>query len=308
VNTEPRLQPFHEDAVALGIELAQKIGTVWEQWTEDKPFVQAIIREAELKADAWAWGLFPMQGWWFANARKIKVYVLAPLGILLPLTIIAVLTVIEPILDGFDGYVAVFIALFVLAVWFPQKALESAQSYPENSYSRLRATLIQITYNSAYNEIQKVRYKSESSDQKSRIESVDGKWTPIGPRPAPLQFDVSPQEAECYVEAWLRFLGVVDSEVTQYSQDGGVDIESSDYVVQVKHLSRPVSVQPIRELFGVAASKGKGAVFFSRSGYTKDALRFAEDNRIIAFEYKTNIGHLVAHSSEAYEALENGLA
>ncbi len=304
MTTEPRLQPFYEDAVALGIELAQKIGTVWEQWTDDRPFVQAIIREAELKADEWAWSLFPMQGWWFANARNIKIYVLAPLGILFPLTIFAVLNVNEL---TFDGNIAVFLALFILAVWFPKKALESAQSYPENSFSRLRATLIQATYNSAYNEIQRVRYKSESDNQYARIESVDGKWTPYGPRPAPLQFDVSPQEAEHYVAAWLGFLGVVDSEVTQYSQDGGVDIESSDYVVQVKHLAKAVSVQPIRELFGVAASKGKRAVFFSRSGYTKDALRFAEDNRIIAFEYKTNIGHLIAHSSEAYKALENGL-
>ena len=304
MKTEPRLQSFHEDAVALGIELAQKIGTVWEQWTEDKPFVQAIVREAELKADSWAWTLFPLQGWWFTNSRNIKFYLLAPLGILFPLSVFAVLVSNDII---FDGFIVVYLALLFLAGWFPKKALESAQKNPDNSYSRLRTTLIQTTYNSAYNEIQRVRYQSESSSQKTRIESVNGKWAPFGPRPAPLQFDVSPQEAEHYVEAWLRFLGVVDSEVTQYSQDGGIDIESSDFVVQVKHLSRAVSVQPIRELLGVASSKGKRAIFFSREGYTRDALRFAEDNQIIAFEYKTNTGHLVPHSSEAYEALENGL-
>lgn len=83
------------------------------------------------------------------------------------------------------------------------------------------------------------------------------------------------QSAEQLCARWLERRGEPLVRLTGAGADGGVDIESSRVVAQVKNFANPVGVQPVREIYGVAAAKGKTALFFSSGGFTKSAKDFA---------------------------------
>lgn len=93
------------------------------------------------------------------------------------------------------------------------------------------------------------------------------------PRPEKL-YHLDPQIFEEYCASWARWLGYEDAETTRYTQDGGIDITSSEMVAQVKFQALPVAVGPIRELNGVREPQSD-AVFFSLNGYTAGAINEA---------------------------------
>lgn len=93
----------------------------------------------------------------------------------------------------------------------------------------------------------------------------------------------SPRDYEIFCAGWVEHLGGQNVRVTQQSSDGGIDIISDNEVAQVKLHGTPVSVQPIRELFGVAQSLSKTPLFFTSTGYTQAAITFAEANDIFLF-------------------------
>jgi hypothetical protein len=115
--------------------------------------------------------------------------------------------------------------------------------------------------------------------------SVGNRWQPLGPRPLIPPAGLTPKEAETYVSQMLNFYGLAGTKVTRYSRDGGIDVESDKGVFQVKHQTAPVGVGVIREILGVAASKGKRAGVFAKTGFTKEATEFAERNGIVLFSY-----------------------
>lgn len=115
--------------------------------------------------------------------------------------------------------------------------------------------------------------------------SVGNLWQPLGPRPIIPPTGLTPKEAEIYVSQMLNFYGLAGVKVTRYSRDGGVDVESDKGVFQVKHQVAPVGVGVVREIFGVAASTGKRAGVFAKTGFTKEAIEFAERNGIVLFSY-----------------------
>lgn len=93
----------------------------------------------------------------------------------------------------------------------------------------------------------------------------------------------SPRDYEIFCAGWVEYLGGQNVRVTQQSSDGGIDIISENEVAQVKLHGSPVSVQPIRELFGVSQSLSKTPLFFTSTGYTQAAITFAEANDIFLF-------------------------
>ncbi len=93
----------------------------------------------------------------------------------------------------------------------------------------------------------------------------------------------SPRDYEIFCAGWVEYLGGENVRVTQQSADGGIDIVSDNEVAQVKLHGSPVSVQPIRELFGVSQSVSKTPLFFTSTGYTQAAITFAEANDVFLF-------------------------
>ncbi|MGP9729065.1 restriction endonuclease [Glutamicibacter sp. AOP3-A1-12] len=123
----------------------------------------------------------------------------------------------------------------------------------------------------------------------------------------PAVVNCTPIQAEFWARDWLRFLGAEDAQVTQATQDGGIDVTSKLYVAQVKHYVNPVGPAPVREISGVAGALLKQPIFFARSGYTRTAKDFGRSADVILFSYDTDLGKLSAESPLAQEVLKNGL-
>ena len=124
------------------------------------------------------------------------------------------------------------------------------------------------------------------------------------PAPAPQVFGVSHEGAEHLTAMWMRHLGVLDAEVTRYSGDGGVDVASAEYVVQVKNLTGSVPVQDIRALYGVAAADGKRALLFTSGSITAEGLAFAERVHMPLIRYDAIAGTVTGVNAVGERAVE----
>ena len=82
---------------------------------------------------------------------------------------------------------------------------------------------------------------------------------------------------EVYCAEWMRSVGWIDAATTRYSRDGGIDVESGNYIVQCKHYNERGSVgaPEVQAIFGVAQSKRKHAAVITSGRFTRDATDFA---------------------------------
>lgn len=147
-------------------------------------------------------------------------------------------------------------------------------------------------------------YESTSSDPDELRASVRDRWQPQGPRPLAPSHAMSPRDAELYVAAYMRFYGATGVAETRYSRDGGVDVDANNFVAQVKHQEANVGVKALREFYGVAMSNQKTPLFFTKHGYTKDALEFAHSNAMALFIY---LPHLEGVNEESKKYIERGM-
>lgn len=118
---------------------------------------------------------------------------------------------------------------------------------------------------------------------------------------------LTPEGAEHYVAQWMRAMGALDAEVTQFSNDGGIDVVSHAHVAQVKHYKGTVGVASIRELGGASAADGRAPLFFTSGRYTDSAIHFADVANIALFRYDELIGTLVPVNDVADSYLKFGL-
>src|SRR5581483_3695152 len=84
---------------------------------------------------------------------------------------------------------------------------------------------------------------------------------------------------------WMKWLGFTYVYLTPNGADGGIDIESTQAVAQVKAEVKPTGAPAIRELAGVAAAERKAGLFFALGGYTPQAERFAEQAQVALFVF-----------------------
>lgn len=132
-------------------------------------------------------------------------------------------------------------------------------------------------------------------------------WLENRVRPQPQPYGVSDEGAEHLTAQWLQYLGFEDASVTQYSGDGGIDVETFDYVCQVKNYrDKAVSVTEVRELFGVAASERKRAILFTSSGATTQAIQFADRNGIALIRFDARSARLEEINDDGSDLLVNG--
>lgn len=108
-------------------------------------------------------------------------------------------------------------------------------------------------------------------------------WPPE-PRSTTSAVEVNWQEAERRACRFMIRIGFSDATVTPKGADGGVDVASSAAVAQVKARRQRTSRPDVQKLFGVAQAESKQALFFSTSGYSAEAIGFADRNNIALFE------------------------
>jgi len=95
----------------------------------------------------------------------------------------------------------------------------------------------------------------------------------------------TPRDAEIVAAEWLRYFGFADAVVTGNGADGGIDVESSLAVAQVKFKGVQTGRPELQQLFGVASHFGKHAFFFSLSEYSQVAINFADEAGISLFKF-----------------------
>lgn len=153
-------------------------------------------------------------------------------------------------------------------------------------------------------ETQRIFYSSMSNHPEVLRESVNGAWSPLGPRPSAPNGFLTPREAEIYVSKYMQFYGATGVTETRFSRDGGVDVDSDLFVAQVKHQEAKVGVKAVRELFAVASVAQKQPLFFAKVGFSKDAVEFANNVGISLFTY---LPYLQASNLYAERYLKVGL-
>lgn len=104
---------------------------------------------------------------------------------------------------------------------------------------------------------------------------------PDGPAAEPA--GVSHEEYENYCRLVLHSWGYLDASIRRYVQDGGIDVESADLVVQCKHVKGNVGSPDVQKIFGIAAKEHKQAVVFSAGGFTRAGLKWANDAGVALF-------------------------
>ena len=110
-------------------------------------------------------------------------------------------------------------------------------------------------------------------------------------RPEKQIFGVSSRGGEEYVAEWLKWMGFENVNVTPDRRDGGFDVETDDYIIQVKTFSRDwVGVAPVRELYGVAQAEGKLSMFWVRGILSDDAQTFANKVEMPVFQFSPEEG------------------
>ena len=116
--------------------------------------------------------------------------------------------------------------------------------------------------------------------------SLEPRHRPRGPRPTPQRYGVNSTGAEQLVADWLRYLRHIGVQVTSLTNDGGVDVITSTHCCQVKNYgSANVTVNEVRELFGVACSIGKVPLMFTSTSLTQSADEFCNHNSIAVIRF-----------------------
>ncbi len=107
------------------------------------------------------------------------------------------------------------------------------------------------------------------------------------------------REAERFAERHARLvLARLDAHVTAAPEDGALDLVGEDLAAFVEHYRSPVSRETVERLHRAAG--GRTAVCYSRAGYSKTAVLWADERRVALFGY-TDAGHAAPLNAFASE-------
>jgi hypothetical protein len=102
---------------------------------------------------------------------------------------------------------------------------------------------------------------------------------------APQRVVMQWSDAEELARDYLIWLGHKGVRCTGAGADGGVDVESSSLVGQVKMHNKPTGRPEIQRLFGIAAAEKKHACFFAMA-FSADAKAWAEKAGVALFQFR----------------------
>lgn len=92
------------------------------------------------------------------------------------------------------------------------------------------------------------------------------------------------RDAELATARWLRRMGCRRVRLTGGSADGGIDVFTSEWAVQVKHTEKRVGRPAVQQLVGAALSLDLRPALFSTSGFSGPACAYADDHEVALFE------------------------
>jgi hypothetical protein len=112
--------------------------------------------------------------------------------------------------------------------------------------------------------------------------------SPDDERPSnpPTRYIADANDAEHAAADFMQWLGFIDAQATPVGPDAGVDVWASDAIGQVKDYGKPIGRPEIQQHLGVAIGEGhKLPIFFARSGYTNQALEWADERDMPLYEF-----------------------
>lgn len=92
------------------------------------------------------------------------------------------------------------------------------------------------------------------------------------------------QDAEVAAARWLRKAGCRRVSLTGGSADGGIDVVTADWAVQVKHTTKRVGRPAVQQLVGAALTLDRLPALFSTSGFSAPACAYALEHQVALFE------------------------
>ncbi|UPL17496.1 restriction endonuclease [Microbacterium aurugineum] len=153
----------------------------------------------------------------------------------------------------------------------------------------------------------RAREATRRREEQARLEQEEIRRRRPEP-PSPQPYGVNHQGAERLVADWMRHLGVHDASVTQYSGDGGIDVDSRHIIAQVKnlHVAASVPIAHIRDLFGTAQHRHKGAVLFTSGMVSSNGLAFADETGLALIRYDAEKGTLAGLNQRGRQVVAAG--
>lgn len=92
------------------------------------------------------------------------------------------------------------------------------------------------------------------------------------------------RDAETAAARWLRKAGCRRVSLTGGSADGGIDVITAEWAVQVKHTTKRVGRPAVQQLVGAALTLNRFPALFSTSGFSAPACAYASDHDVALFE------------------------
>jgi Restriction endonuclease len=113
--------------------------------------------------------------------------------------------------------------------------------------------------------------------------------------PPPAYFE---QQAASAMRAW----GHAGATATSGGPDSGIDVAAAGAVAQVKAWTKAAGRPDVQRLVG-AAPKGKAALFFSLSGFTPQAIAYANERGVALFTFTDLEGAVRPENDAARRAM-----
>lgn len=121
-----------------------------------------------------------------------------------------------------------------------------------------------------------------------------------------MQYIRNPYDAEMNAAGWMRQLGYLDARVTQRGADHGLDVVSSQAVAQVKWQTARVGRPALQNLFGARGHRNHlQMLFFSSSGYSRQAVFWANEHGVALFHFDGFHGALTPVNQMAHRTFQN---
>ncbi len=92
------------------------------------------------------------------------------------------------------------------------------------------------------------------------------------------------RDAEIATARWLRRAGCRRVSMTGGSADGGIDVMTAEWAVQVKHTAKRVGRPAVQQLVGAALSVDRSPALFSTSGFSAPACNYALEHDVALFD------------------------
>ena len=106
------------------------------------------------------------------------------------------------------------------------------------------------------------------------------------PSDPPARYIADANDAEHAAADFMQWLGFLDAQATPVGPDAGVDVWASDAIGQVKDYGKPIGRPEIQQHLGVSIGEGdKLPIFFARSGYTPQAIEWADEREMPLYEF-----------------------